>query len=228
MSPPAYPHPPPIDAWGAQPAGDPPAPPPGTNGWALASLLLGIAAPCGGGLLSVIFGFVALVQVRDSGQRGKGLAIGGLAATGGWLLAFAIGLAIAISTAERDPSGDVVEGGRISLDSLAPGDCVNDLEDEGLQSSLPAVACAEPHEGEVYALFDVTMDGGWPGEDAISAEADSGCLDRLGSYSPDAQDDDTVTLYYVYPTRSSWQDGDREVICIVYFLDGPRTGSLAG
>jgi hypothetical protein len=54
-------------------------PNPGTNGLAIASLVLGILGLCGvGSLLAVIFGHMARSQVRTSGQSGNGLAVAGL------------------------------------------------------------------------------------------------------------------------------------------------------
>ena len=53
----------------------------GTNGLAIASLILGILWICYvGSVLAVIFGHVALSQIKKSGdtQQGKGLAIAGL------------------------------------------------------------------------------------------------------------------------------------------------------
>lgn len=56
---------------------------PGTNGMAIASLVLGIISiplcfifiPS---ILAVIFGLVAFNQIKSSGQSGKGMAIAGL------------------------------------------------------------------------------------------------------------------------------------------------------
>jgi hypothetical protein len=54
-----------------------------TNGFAIASLVFGIIS---GILLAVIFGIIALVQIGTTGQKGRGMAIGALAVTGGWVL----------------------------------------------------------------------------------------------------------------------------------------------
>lgn len=51
------------------------APAPRTNGLAIAALVLGL---CGFAILPVIFGHVALRQIRDRGEGGTGLAIAGL------------------------------------------------------------------------------------------------------------------------------------------------------
>ena len=65
----------------------PAAPPPyaeqpyrqqGTNGYAIASLVLGIVGMLIGSILAVVFGHMALGQIRRTGQSGRGLAIAGL------------------------------------------------------------------------------------------------------------------------------------------------------
>ena len=87
---PAYGHP----AYG-QPAPTPPgypgpgygfAPPraPGTNGMAIASLVLGILWLWWvGSILALVFGYVARGQIRQSGQQGAGLALAGIIL--GWI-----------------------------------------------------------------------------------------------------------------------------------------------
>ena len=77
----------------ALPPLEPPAPPPppspapvyvqpqGTNGFAVASLVLGILWIFWvGSVLALVFGFIALNQIRSGGDRqgGKGLAIAGI------------------------------------------------------------------------------------------------------------------------------------------------------
>ena len=55
--------------------------PAGTNGLAIASLILGILWLCWlGSILAVIFGHVALGQIKKTGgaQQGRGMAIAGL------------------------------------------------------------------------------------------------------------------------------------------------------
>lgn len=89
--PPGYP-PPPPGGYGYPPPpaggyGYPPppgyAPPPmvGTNGFAVASLvcsLFGWVCMFIGAFLGIIFGFVALSQIRRTGQSGRGMAIAGI------------------------------------------------------------------------------------------------------------------------------------------------------
>jgi hypothetical protein len=208
---------------GYPPQGYPP-PDPGVNGFAVASLVLGII---GGILLSVIFGIVALVQMRRRPYRGKGMAIAGLVLSGVWVLGLATVIVLAIaSEADRDSSGQVTGSGSVSTEKLRPGDCVNDLKDSDNVLSLPAVPCAQPHEGEVFATF--TIPGAtWPGDSQVQAAAERGCSDRLPGYAPTV-DQESVELVYLHPTQRSWTQGDHGVTCIAVNPDGPTTGSLRG
>lgn len=63
------------------PTGYPPAQTAGTNPWAVASLvcsLFGWVCLLIGALLGVVFGFVALNQIKRTGQKGRGMAIAGI------------------------------------------------------------------------------------------------------------------------------------------------------
>ena len=76
----AGPYGPPGSGYGYPPPyAAPPAVPPGTNGMAVASLVLSLVWICGlGSILAVIFGHIGLRQTNRTGQAGRGLAIAGL------------------------------------------------------------------------------------------------------------------------------------------------------
>jgi hypothetical protein len=220
----------PPDAFPAAPSCSDLAPPPRRrNGFAIASLVLGILAPCGGGLFSLIFGIIALVQTRKRQQAGKGLAIAGLACTGLWTAGIAVALTISVLNHDslRDGSGEIIRSGPVSLESLAPGDCLADVAG-GVSRSLPAVPCAEPHLAEVYAVFELPLDGAWPGQDSIDAAAQTECIDRYDDFTSIPYDVELMDIFVFSPTSGGWLTGDRGVTCVVDFLDTPRTGSLAG
>jgi hypothetical protein len=218
----------------AQPSSNPPPqrtgyppgpefPPPAaasTNGFAVAALVFGIL----GGLLGFVFGIIALVQIRRKGQKGTGLAVAGLVLSALWLLAIGLGVVLVLATADRDTEGEITEGGSVLAMSLQVGDCLNGLQEEGDVQSLPAVPCAEPHEGEVYATFDLP-EGDYPSETSIVDQAESGCDERLNSVAPDAYEDPSIGLFYLYPIELSWPD-DREVVCIAISASGTTRGSI--
>ena len=192
-----------------------------TNGFAVAALVFGIL----GGLLGFVFGIIALVQIRRTRQKGTGLAVAGLVLSALWLLVIGVAVVLLIAgSADRDTEGEITEGGSVSAMSLEIGDCLNGLDEDGSVRSLPAVPCAEPHEGEVYATFDLP-EGDYPGESAIIEQVETGCDERLSAVAPEAYEDQSVGLYYLYPLEISWPD-DREVVCIAISMSGTMTGSI--
>jgi Domain of unknown function (DUF4190) len=93
--PPSYPPPPPPPPGGygyppppqepggygyPPPASGYPQPSAGTNGLAIASLVCSLLGwLCGiGPILGLVFGFIALNQIKQSGQSGRGMAIAGI------------------------------------------------------------------------------------------------------------------------------------------------------
>ncbi|GAB2942151.1 hypothetical protein GCM10027280_33450 [Micromonospora polyrhachis] len=191
----------------------------------MASLILGII---GGLVLSVVFGIVALVQIRRRPYRGRGLAIGGLAASASWVLLFVLFVAaIVMDDADRDADGQVTNGATVSTEQLRPGDCVNDLnENDYMVSDLPAVSCAEPHEGEVYAVVPLP-EGDWPGKREVARQAEQSCYVLLTRYAT-AVDPNLLDVFYLAPMERGWMRGDRDIVCIAIDPSGKRTGSIGG
>lgn len=208
--------------WPAEPAPRKP----GTNGFAVAALVLGIIAIFP---LAIVFGIIALVQTSRTGQNGRGLAIGGLVAAGFWLVVVVGSIVYVVFTsAERNADGEITEEGNVSTMDVQVGDCLNGLrgtEDDTTVSTLPAVPCDQPHEGEVYATFELE-DGDYPGLDGITAVADERCADELVAFSQEAWDDPNIGVFYLYPEELSWPR-DRGVVCIAYAIEGTLTGRLA-
>jgi len=216
--------------WPAPPQGSLPPPPPlrGTNGFATASLVFGLI---GGVLFSVIFGIIALVQIRKQPQDGKGLAVVGLVASGVWTLVLASVVTWAVVTAaDRDSSGEITDAGRVSVHELFVGDCINGVngtEQDTTVYDLPVVPCNEPHEGEVYSIHELP-ESSWPGQRAVEDEADRYCSERFETYASDWANADSLHMTFVYPVLRSWQQGDRRVMCIAYHPTTKLTGSLRG
>jgi len=224
--------------------GYPPAQKPGTNGFAIAALIFGII---GGALLGFIFGFIALSQTKRTGQNGRGMAIAGIVLSALWTLGFV--LLIVVAAASSTPSGPVTPttsptasptaeptteppvttapSTAISATDLQVGDCLNDLTDSTDVSSLPSVPCSQPHQGEVFAVFDLPP-GPYPGAAGVDDLVSKGCNARLADYSPSAPSDDAIGLFSVYPLEQNWDRGDREVVCIAKATSGSSTGSIRG
>ncbi len=207
-------------AFGAAPAVAVPRP---TNGFAIASFVFGLL---GGVVLALIFGIVALVQIRRRGQHGKLLAIAGLVLSGLWSVIIAAGVFFALTgNAERDnTTGEIATGGYLPVDELRPGDCVNGLSADQLNISVDAVPCSQPHEGEVVGTFEIRLPE-LPPEAELVQMAGTGCEGRLTSYAQ-VENDPSLEIFYLHPTEDSWSEGDRVVTCLARHVGGRKTGSI--
>ena len=85
---------PPLPSGGQEPPRAGPGANRRANGFAVAALILAFV-PCN--TLSVIFGIIALVQIGTTGQKGRGMAIGALAVTGGWVLIGVVAVAVSLA-----------------------------------------------------------------------------------------------------------------------------------
>ena len=132
--------------------------------------------------------------------------------------------------AERDAeTQEIAEAGQQDVFQVAVGDCFDNegqvAEDaEGVVSDIPAVPCAEPHDNEIFHLFDL------PGEDFpvdIDTLVDDGCVAQFGPFVGLDYESSALDYFAITPTADTWAEGDREVICAIYDV-AQTTGTLAG
>lgn len=121
-----------------------------------------------------------------------------------------------------------------SVFELAVGDCINTDALTGSVSEVGSLDCGAPHDFEIYYAFDIA-DGDFPGEEAISAQAETQCLgDAFASYVGLDYNSSTFYVQPLTPTVESWAAGDREVLCMLYATNdngvtvAPYTGSAQG
>lgn len=228
--------------YGYQPYGYPaygygtPPPPAGTNGMAIASLVLGILGfffitP----IIGLVLGLVALASVKRSGQKGKGQAISGIVLSSLWIALFAtlivVAVVIAPDPAKRDADGNVVRKGAVGIFDLHAKDCFT--VPAGLIGStdsktrnLTVVPCSTPHDSEAFGSFDGTEDS-YPGLDAMRAEAVTQCVKILDTYLPDPLGLPTGSrIQFLVGNRQTWDRGIHKVECFVQFPDATATASI--
>lgn len=143
------------------------------------------------------------------------------------LAALALGT-LAACDAQRDEAGAIAEAGDVSVFSIQVGDCFDDHED-GEVMQVGGIPCSEPHDNEVYALFDLA-DAEWPGAEAVNEAAGSGCRDRFAAAIGADYENSVLTFYPMTPTQGSWDErDDREVVCVAYHMEQEKlTGSVLG
>ncbi|MER7825931.1 DUF4190 domain-containing protein [Streptomyces sp. NPDC096097] len=223
----SWPPPPPYQGW-------PPPPghgqqPPALNGFALASLLSGLLCfpPLG-----IAFGIAALVQITKRGDRGKVLAIVGLVVS-------VVMTGALVFTAERllrsvDDRFDAlsrysdVEGELTDLDDLRAGDCFNvpggDLVDE--RPVTYRIDCARVHHGEVTAAEALKVPDD-PESRAADRAAEDTCWKAQDEYAMDTWAlPEYAEMFYYAPSRESWRQGDRALVCVIGTTEEEWRGSL--
>ncbi|MEY2849269.1 MAG: hypothetical protein RI885_1936 [Actinomycetota bacterium] len=130
--------------------------------------------------------------------------------------------------AERDPeTQEIEESGQQDVFDVAVGDCFNDgsgAETEEI-ADIPAVPCDQPHDNEVFHLFDLTGDT-FPAD--VDQLATDGCGAQFEAFVGLAYDASVFDFFPIQPTAQTWEQGDREVICSIYEPDVKSTGTLAG
>ncbi|WP_030775123.1 DUF4190 domain-containing protein [Streptomyces sp. NRRL F-2664] len=218
---------PPQPGWGPPPGYGPQ--PPALNGFALASLLAGLLCfpPLG-----IAFGAAALVQIAKKGDRGRALAITGLVVsvlmTG--VMVFAVGRVTEAVGARLDglSAYTEVEGELRDVDDMKAGDCFNvpggDLFEE--QPLLYAVDCSRAHHGEVTASRTLGAADA-PGASGADRAAEDACWKAQDEYAMDTWAlPEFAEMFYFGPSRESWRQGDRKLLCVIGTTEEEWRGSL--
>jgi hypothetical protein len=150
-------------------------------------------------------------------------ALLGTAAIAGLLV---VGLgACSDDDAERDDSGAVTEGGDESVFDIAVGDCLTDQSTSGEVSDVPVVPCDQPHSSEVFHTYQVPGDD-FPGDfTQITTEQ---CMPAFQEFVGVPSEQSALQVTTLEPTAETWEQGDRELVCIVVDPAGNVTGSLRG
>ncbi|MFJ4651777.1 DUF4190 domain-containing protein [Nocardia sp. NPDC088792] len=198
-------------------------PPQGTtNGFAIAAFITGLLGMC---LLALPFGFVALSQIKQRGQQGRGLAIAGMVISVAWLV---FGVLIGVVAAVTDHSSSTGSGvypsadptgttGYTLLRNLKTGDCVNGVGVGTRIKGATVVDCAQPHDGEVLTTFRLPT---YDSDQAARDYAETQCSQPFDQLNRD----DLKLFWYRPETSTDWaQDGS--VQCIVRNAQG---GKLTG
>src|SRR5690606_30548765 len=108
------------------------------------------------------------------------------------------------------------------------GDCltISDLEeqlggdDSGEIMEIPTTDCAEEHDAEVLLVYDLP-EGPFPAQELIDGVVESQCMPQFKTYlGVSYEESQRFDMFTLYPTADSWSVGDREVLCLVYTMDG--------
>ena len=98
-------------------------------------------------------------------------------------------------------------------------------------AAIVDVACEQPHDVEVAAVFDHPAEAraDFPGIDAVDGYATDQCLTRFEDYVGAPYESSSLDVAFVAPGEDGWDAGDRRIACVLYHVDFvPLTGSVRG
>lgn len=117
---------------------------------------------------------------------------------------------------------DVPATGLVNLDV---GDCYLDsaLVDSNVDTD-PIVDCDVAHNGEIY--FTIPLEGEeYPLKETLAEQGVTGCKAAFADFIGLEFELSHLDFRYLYPTDTSWSNGDREIDCVVF---DPSTGLTEG
>ncbi|GAA1812282.1 DUF4190 domain-containing protein [Actinomadura chokoriensis] len=224
---PAAPAPPPYSG--------PPAPPPftagapygpvrrPTNQFAVFAVVTGLV-----GLIPLAIGFAvtALVQAGRRGEKGRGLAVGGLAASVVWVLAGVVALAVTSALPPDEDRAGAHRGGVAPITGLDVGDCFTGFTDDGSGGyQAKELPCTQPHKGEVVARAEAPASVQLS-RDSMTRWAENLCQDKT-EYLMRSRYRNELEPYYDWSGDEPFDDDGLTLTCVVrYSGSAPLTTPL--
>ncbi|HET6952015.1 MAG TPA: septum formation family protein [Acidimicrobiales bacterium] len=137
----------------------------------------------------------------------------------------AAGLGACSDEPERDEStGEITEAGDADVFSMQVGDCLTDNA-IGDVSEVPVVPCTEAHTSEVFYSHTIE-DGDFPGSDGLTTIGEQACIPAFEQFVGVPYEASVLDVTTLEPTADSWEQGDRELLCLIYDPAGDTVGTL--
>ncbi|MGC5615594.1 septum formation family protein [Georgenia sp. Z1491] len=117
----------------------------------------------------------------------------------------------------------VEASGPTTVFDIEVGNCALYEDYTAVSNDLVLTPCAQPHYMEFFHVFDVEDRDQFPGVETINAEAREEC-DAFWNTLPEVDLDlSRINLSTLAPSEATWEQGDREVLCIARTADDTDT-----
>lgn len=136
---------------------------------------------------------------------------------GAALMSLGLSACFPVSLRPHSSSGGS-SGPTSSVLDLYVGQCIQD-PGEGTVYDVENAVCTTEHWGEVYHVMTITSSQ-MPSEDDMDDMASDACVDAFEAYVGRPYDESDLDITWYFPTRESWEDGDRSLKCIAISGDG--------
>lgn len=114
----------------------------------------------------------------------------------------------------------------IDVRDVSVGDCLSLVEEPPYVADIKVVSCTTQHEMEVFALYNYAGQN-YPGFTRIAQEAYADCQVFFDDFVGIDFWSSVLDIRTVTPSASSWEDGDRAVVCTVAAVRGATLSSSA-
>lgn len=132
-------------------------------------------------------------------------------------------LTIIMGCSKKNESKPVLEQ---EVERLSVGMCFDDasVEDtvkdansaiDTTVTNIPIVSCTEPHQNEIYYIYNLPDDEGYLETEASIKEMLQVCQNEFENLSSSSELDSSYQLSVLTPSSDSWQQGDKQVVCYV-------------
>ncbi|MEN0070471.1 MAG: septum formation family protein [Propionicimonas sp.] len=208
-----------------------PGPYPGTaagvdkvSGLAVAAL---VAGALGSPLFSVIFGVLALKDIRQLKRSGRNLVYLGWALCAVWLAGIVV-VTLAVSSGEpqRNPAGEVSSPGTLSPLAVRVGDCVKlpGLTPDVIEE-VEVMPCDSPHDAELFSIVELDRTGSPDSEEMLDAAVDL-CAAEIEEFLDGAEPTRALDVVAFIPDGRAWARGDHSSRCFLRDPAGDFVGSI--
>jgi hypothetical protein len=115
-----------------------------------------------------------------------------------------------------------------SIASLRAGNCFDNAQPGHVAVRVRLLSsCTQPHNGEVVGTFALPGTA-WPGQQAVTREAATGCAELLTSVLGQQTLSSGVRGMNYSPSQQAWSTGTRAVSCVLLDPNATHTGSMLG
>lgn len=135
-------------------------------------------------------------------------------------LALAVAVGAALTSTACAPDSPVQQ--------FKVGQCVRlsqDLESQSEVGNLPVLSCDTEHDGEVYLVKKLE---GHDYPTTMTTDADAACVAGFQGYVGSDYGASSLDYAALYPTQASWDQGDKDVVCMVVPTEGTLRASVKG
>jgi hypothetical protein len=155
------------------------------------------------------------------------------ALTGALLLALALAAGACGDDDDEDAGGGEgatttsPEAEEQTVFAVEKGDCLASEPSGGEVSEVPTVGCEEPHTSEAFHVATIDAEE-LPSSAEIEQLVEEECVAEFESFVGMPYEQSALEVIWLEPTQESWEQGDRELVCLVTDPAAQTTGSLEG